>query len=330
MAGEVSPILAEQLNIWQKRVSEVLRQEVELSLRHEGVNNLVFFINDKWVLRLPKTTKNLLSPTKHSSHQIAKRMNLFAATGHCVRARYAFSAEELPPAGGLLTSYSPGRRLRLPQDLPLLADCFAALHTSRKSKSADKQEVRKTIAARVPRLAQTPIEEESRSLICSLLNLVVDGAQKTPAEAVPVLFDAHPHNFVVSPHNKAVAVDLEGDFIHSAAIDLAHSTLFSSLLWCDETAEPLGAEDIASFYQAYIKTIKAIKATRGRNASYSSLIAMRHLVICRTLSWMFNFLFLTAEGIIDAPINMINKARCILRIENLRKLVMNEEQLKKL
>lgn len=272
-------------------------------------------------MRLPTPTRWRLAAENPSPRQIADRMNLFAATQHCPPPRHVFSPAELPPAGGLLIPYVAGRKLRLPADLPLVADCLAALHQTQPG--ANQPDIIKTIEERMPLLSQAPMEEASRILIGNLWErtralLAKRVARLTMDDAI--LADAQPGNFVVSSDDRAIVVDIEGDFAHSPAVDLAHITLFSSLLWWDEAAEPLQSEDIISFYQDYINK-------RGLFHSFAELLALRPLILCRTLSWMFHFLALASSGAVTASAAMIARAGSILRRDNLEKLLMKEEEL---
>ena len=300
----------------------MLGRSVELSLFHRGVNHYLLRLNKEWILRVPTSQRDPCMP--QSMRQLGRRMELFALSGHCVKAWHIFTEKELPPYGGLLVPFQAGRPLSLPADLPLLASCFAALHKSPATPTAARPDLHKIIATRRPLLAQAPLAAESRQLIDSFLDRAEEIALLTRNLAVPVLFDAHPGNFVIVD-GKAMAVDVEGDFSHAAAVDLAHLTLFSSLLWVDRKAEPLAVADIISFYRTYLRLMDDLQY-----ACLPRFIALRHLVLCRTLSWMFRLLCLAAQGRIDPPADMLQRAHNILNTQNLRKLAMNERDLAEL
>ena len=322
MGDQISAFVAGNLASWQRKLGELVDNPANLSLHHRGINHLVFLINEEWVLRMPAPTRQFLATDNPSAAEVAARMKLFAATHHCPSPQYVFSPAELPPAGGILIPYVRGRKLELPTDLPLVADCLAALHATRPG--AIRPDIAKTINQRMDFLPQAPISEDSRLIIKGLWDRT--NGWLTSKEMVclnredAILADSQPGNFIVSSDNRAVVVDVEGDFVHSAGIDLAHITLFSSLLWWDEKARPLKKKDIVSFYQHYINK------TDG-SSSCAELLALRPLVLCRTLSWMFYFLTLAAGGILAAPPSLIARASSILKADNLEILIDNEAKL---
>jgi len=320
MGDQISAFVAEHLDSWQRRLGALVNNPASLSLHHRGINHLVFLVNEEWVLRMPSPTRQFLSEDNPSAVEIAARMRLFAATHHCPLPKYVFSSADLPPAGGLLIPYVKGRKLELPTDLPLVADCLAALHTTQPG--TVRPDIARTINQRMAFLSQAPIGEDSRVLIGSLWERTKNQLEQIVglAREDAILADSQPGNFIVDSDNRTVVVDVEGDFVHSAGVDLAHITLFSSLLWWGEMAKPLEKRDIVSFYQSYINKANV-------SSSCAELLALRPLVLCRTLSWMFYFLTLAAGGVLAAPPSLIARASSILRRDNLEILMDNEAEL---
>lgn len=194
------------------------------------------------------------------------------------------------PGGALIVDFIDGAAPRLPQELGAMAETLAKVHmlplppaTSpiprQKNPFLETLEMIELNALRF--LDKAVPTSEARAEIAEELRLVRDMAlafSERPQPRVVALADTHPGNFIVDRTGIAWFVDLEKVHVGSAAIDLAHATLPTSILWQSASGAVLSRFDVNGFYEAYLARI-------GREAAEALrpwLMSMRRLTWLRT------------------------------------------------
>ena len=298
------------------------------------------------VLRVPVRGVSSLSPIG-DLERIGNRYNQFAATGYCVAALKVFEINDslAYPDGAIMTEHITGRRVQLPADFSYAAECLLALHQSEPDgdiyETAKKKELNleETIKRRMRYLESAPIEQQSKQLIRDIKEKAEkkitngNGGRDQDTRSFPIMADTHPGNFIVTEQNgkeKMIAIDVESDYTGDPVWDLAHFSLFSSLLWCHPEATPLSASSILSFYEKYCglnaaspkrKQIPADSLTPAR------CLAARRQILCRTLGWMLSLMYLAKVGEIHPPRKALETAYHIVSPDNLIKIIRQEEEL---
>ena len=304
-------------------LSQHLGEDVNISLMLEGINNTIYSVSapkssQKFVLRAITADRALATPTGGDIHQIATRMEMFAATGHCCHPIALLQADDdnnicitrvssndSPNAsynyhpniddtsmssclkyGASLVEYIDGRPPSLPNDLPILASGLAHLHACR-----------------------------DRTTKC------------------PILGDANLGNFIIIPDNRAVVVDVEGELYGLPIADVSHLSVYSSILWSQPQTEPLQAKDVIDLYKCYKAEYKKL-ITFGTEEedmfNPTALHDMRIGLINGVIDWMTNLTLLTEQEKISPPADMLQRAHNIIRKENYEKAIANENQIKEL
>ncbi|MGE5201094.1 MAG: phosphotransferase family protein, partial [Acidobacteriota bacterium] len=210
-------------------------------------------------------------------------------------------AAVLPPApglrrGALLVEEIVGRVPRLPQDLPALAEALARLHGLKLPPPPERpplpdhgaigpiSETLEFIRRQREFLPKVPLAPATRSALEDDFAWAQRFAAETSAGSQPLALvgtDTHPGNFVLRPDGSAVLVDLERVCYGSPAIDLAHTTLYTSTTWDLEVQAVLGRAEVEVFYRHYLHA-----AGRDRAAALRPwLPPARRLTWLRTMMW---------------------------------------------
>ncbi|MCH9665051.1 MAG: hypothetical protein K0U41_04305, partial [Gammaproteobacteria bacterium] len=154
----------------------------------------------------------------------------------------------------------------------------------------------------------------------------------------PILKDANPSNFIIkdgdaNSKQRAIVVDIEGDFYGMPIIDLGHSSLFSACLWAYENISPLPASDIVKLYEEYYEHLATLHgnkfATRAR-VPRDIIISVRYATLGRCLGWMIMLIYLAEHQGIATPKDKLDRAKIILSQENLLHAQKSEQEIAKL
>lgn len=210
------------------------------------------------VARLPKQSQMGLDARANLDYQAAC-FERASAGGHAPRLIGRLAPHRALPRGGLLVEEVVGRPLRLPHDLPALADALASWHAlplppaDARAPLVDPpdplQAMADEVAAQALHLDAAALDPRVQILIgqhlqrfaqqVAALHGRADGADGADeADGAPgacpkrlIAFDAHPGNFLVRTDGRAVLVDLEKARYGAPPLDLAHATLYTSTTW---------------------------------------------------------------------------------------------------
>lgn len=264
------------------------------------------------VARVPRLSQWRQGPEEQLAYEAAA----FARSAPSgVTPRYVghLSPSVLPPNGALLVEYVPGRKVRLPDDLPALARCLAALHreevppeTARPPLLTQASPAAETLAVveeQAAFIADIDLAPESRRQIeaeRAALRRIATEADRWPPVLALVGTDTHPGNYLIRDDGQAVFVDLEKAMYGMPAIDLAHATLYTSTRWDPDCAASLAPSDIDGFYRHYLDEVGAARARQLE----PWLLPMRRLTWMRTLTWCIRWRALSARDPAWSPDRM--------------------------
>lgn len=264
------------------------------------------------IARVPRLSQWRQAPGAHLAYESAA----FAqASPSGVVPRYfgCLSPEALPPNGALLVEYIAGRKARLPDDLPAIADCLAAVHRTPVPPEAARAPLRTQIHPATETLAV--VEEQAgfmadieiapdarRQIEAELAALrdIAREAQDWPPIVTLVGTDTHPGNFVIRDDGSAIFVDLEKAMFGMPAIDLAHATLYTSTMWDRDCARALTPGQVEAFYDRYLAQTAPDIAERLDHWRQP----MRRLIWLRTLTWCIRWRALSAHDPAWSPDRM--------------------------
>ena len=305
------------------------------SLLHQGVRHCLFTIqttrSGPAVVRVPTAASQVLDGPMQFD-QIGARYNLLAASGYCVPALRVLTAEQEPPYGGLITEFRKGRAVNLPMDLRACAEALFHLHSERKDPAARMYDIVAVIQKHMACLAHAPIANKSKQLITKIKRDALGIKIRFQGDS-PLMIDAHPGNFIVVQEEgkeRVMAVDIENSFKGNPVLDLAHLTLFASLLWQDKQASPLAAQDILDFYKHYAALSAQLDERVVHSLSPQLCLAARRQVLARSLGWMLCLVTNAHQANIDVPRKDLAAAYNILQADTLRLGLEHEEQLARL
>ena len=211
--------------------------------------------------RVPKQSQMGLGAAANLAYEAACYERA-AASGHVPRVVATLPPGAALPRGALLVEEIIGRCARLPDDLPAIAEAFAALHSLPLPPAAERAPL---IDAADPLLAlRAEIEAQAAYLdpaalppgvrarvdaaLGQLSRLCVQ-AQRPPRRLIA--FDGHPGNFLVRGDGRAVLVDLEKARYSHPPLDLAHATLYTSTTWDLDSAAELSTAQVLAFYESW-------------------------------------------------------------------------------
>ena len=262
----------------------------------KGVNHDHYRVLGKGLLlRVPRATPWSGDPAA----QLASEAAAFErAAPSRATPRLAAALTPMPglPRGALLVEEIVGRVPRLPQDLPVLAEALARLHGLRlpppparppvpdHGKIGPIAETVEFIRRQREFLPKVPLAPATRSALEEEFAWAQRFAAETGAGSQPLALvgtDTHPGNFVLRPDGGAVLVDLERVCYGSPAIDLAHTTLYTSTTWDLEVQAVLERADVESFYRHYLRAVPSEYAAALR----PTLLPARRLTWLRTMMW---------------------------------------------
>lgn len=202
------------------------------------------------------------------------------------------------PLGALVIEEIAGRPPRLPEELPLIAECLARIHSlpvpppaerpplidhadpARGTLEVIERNARSLDAAGMAGAARKAIDEE----LAWARGFAKDSAGKDQPVAL-VVSDSHPGNYLVDVRGRAIFVDIEKTIYGSPAVDLAHATLYTSTTWDVDCGVALAPDAVAGFYRDYLARIAGDLAQRLK----PWLAPMRRLTWLRTTTWACRF-----------------------------------------
>jgi thiamine kinase-like enzyme len=140
------------------------------------------------------------------------------------------------------------------------------------------------IERQVPALDAAGLPRATREALLEELDWARTLAAAAAASDQPITLvgtDTHPGNFLIRADGRAALVDLEKALYGSPAIDLAHTSLFTSTTWDLDVQARLTSGEIAGFYRRYLELVEPEAAARLR----PWLLPCRRLTWLRTMMW---------------------------------------------
>lgn len=249
-----------------------------------------------WLLRLPRASQFELGPADNLDYQEACFAHA-APSGSTPALRGRIEPRPGLPWGGLVVAAVEGGPARLPGDLAAMAACLAGIHAL----PLPPQGGRRPLAVHADPIAgilgfiepqalyfdRAGMMPAARARIAEELAWARGFAARRAGASQPLALcatDTHPGNFLIERGNdgtRAVFVDLEKALYGSPAIDVAHSTLYTSTMWDADCAAALSRDDVRGFYAAYLDAVPPGLAAALR----PWLMPMRRLTWLRTMTW---------------------------------------------
>lgn len=273
------------------------------------------------VLRVPRLSQFGLSPAENLAYQ-ATAFRRARLSGRTPRLIATLPVSVAPPFGALVVEEIAGRRVRLPDDLPSIAEALARIHELPIPPAAERPPLRDhrepvaatlaTILAQAEYLHDAQLAPDTVSALAEelgwarqLAGEIAEGIVEASQPIALVATDAHPGNFLVESSGRAVLVDLEKMLYGAPAIDLAHATLYTSTTWEKEVAAALDAAEIVGFYRTYLTERPPAAAAAFR----PWLLPMRRLTWLRTITWMIRWRAVSAARPDDPALGPWSRSR---------------------
>lgn len=251
------------------------------------------------LLRVPRQSQWALAAGDNLAYQAAC-FERVSESGRAPRLFGVIAPRPEVPLGALVVERIEGRPPRLPEDLPALAEAMARVHAlpippmEARAPLADHDDpvagALDEIEAQAAFLADAGLAPEARTAIAAELAWARGFADQVAAERPPqpvtlVLTDTHPGNFLITPHGRAVIVDLEKALYGAPGIDLAHATIYSSTTWDAESHAVLSRDQVAGFYRTYLAIVSAAAGPDLSAALAPWLLPLRRLLFLRAVTW---------------------------------------------
>lgn len=273
------------------------------------------------VLRVPRLSQFGLSPAENLVYQETAFARAWPS-GRTPRLIATLPVSAELPFGALVVEEITGRGVRLPDDLPCIAEALARIHELPTPPAADRPPLRDhrepvaatltTILAQAEYLHDAQLPPETVSALAEELGWARQFAAEiagrmvtSPQPTALVATDAHPGNFLVERSGRAVLVDLEKMLYGAPAIDLAHATLYTSTTWEKDVAAALQPEQVAGFYRAYL----AERSPEATAALGPWLLPMRRITWLRTVTWMIRWRVVSAARPDDPALGPWSRSR---------------------
>jgi len=245
------------------------------------------------LLRVPRQSQFALPAKENLEYQLAGFAR-GAAGGHAPRLHGAIQPTPGVPMGAVIVDCIDGRPAQLPQDLPAIADCLAAMHrlplpgpSHRAPLAWHADPVAGTLAfieSQAPYLGAATDDAAARRMIGEEIEWARGFAADSAGKDQPVTLvatDTHPGNYVIDADGHAFIVDLEKSLYGAPAVDLAHATLYTSTTWDVESGVEIEPADVADFYRYYLGAMPAALAS----ALEPWLMPLRRLTWLRSTTW---------------------------------------------
>ena len=238
-------------------VGVALQPLADKGLAHHHVR----LVGSGLLARVPKQSQMGLGAADNLAYEAACYQRA-AASGHVPRFAGTLPPGADLPRGALLVEEIIGRHARLPEDLPAIAEAFAALHrlplpaAHERAPLIDAADplaaLRDEIAAQAAYLDPAALLPGVRTLVDGALaqfSQLCDQAPRPPRRLIA--FDGHPGNFLIRSDGRAILVDLEKARYSHPPLDLAHATLYTSTTWDLDSAAELTPAQVLAFYEAW-------------------------------------------------------------------------------
>jgi hypothetical protein len=273
------------------------------------------------VLRVPQLSQFGFAPAENLAYQAAAFERAYAS-GRTPRLIATLPVGPDLPFGALVVEEIVGRPVRLPDDLPAIAEALARIHELPLPAPAARPPLRDhrepvaatlaTILSQAEHLHDAGLQPAALTAIADELGWarqfageIASGVVKARQPIALVATDSHPGNFLIEESGRAVLVDLEKMLYGAPAIDLAHATLYTSTTWEREVAAELSIEQVARFYRAYLderpsEVVAALKPW---------LLPMRRITWLRTITWMIRWRAVSAAKVDDPALGPWSRSR---------------------
>jgi Ser/Thr protein kinase RdoA (MazF antagonist) len=244
------------------------------------------------VLRVPRVSQWGLAPAQQLAYEAAAfaRAQPSGVTPHLLG---TVPAQPSLPMGALAVERIDGRKPRLPNDMPAIAQSLARIHALAVPGEAARPPLR-VHANPVPETLEAIREQAVFLGRAGLSPLAAAGIRaelmraesmaltaQPPSVLALIGSDTHPGNFLMQGRRRAVFVDLEKALYGNPAIDLAHATLYTSTMWDPDCAAQLMPGEVAEFYDTYFGAVPPDLAA----AIKPWVRPLRRLIWLRTLTW---------------------------------------------
>ena len=249
-----------------------------------------------WLLRLPRASQFELGPADNLDYQEACFAHA-APSGATPALRGRIEPRPGLPWGGLVVAAVDGGPARLPDDLAAMAVCLAGIHAlplppegERRPLAVHADPIAGILGFIEPQALyfdRAGVAPSARAQIAEELAWARGFAARRAGASQPLTLcatDTHPGNFLIERGDggtRAVFVDLEKALYGSPAIDVAHSTLYTSTMWDADCAAALSHDDVRGFYAAWLDAVPPGLAAALR----PWLMPMRRLTWLRTMTW---------------------------------------------
>jgi len=217
------------------------------------------------LLRVPKQSQMALDAEKNLIYQAAC-FKKATPSGHTPKLHHIIYPSTDLPMGALIVEEIKGESLKLPDFSSAMATALASIHSLPVPKENDRaplinprdavNETFMEVMEQSAFLANANLEYDSEHQIREELSYagnLLSRKKKPPVSLIT--FDAHPGNFLITPKQDAILVDLEKARYGIPAYDLAHATLYTSTTWEKDNSFILNPDQVASFYSDWIEKI---------------------------------------------------------------------------
>ena len=245
-----------------------------------------------WLARVPKQSQWERPAQDNLTYQAA----CFQRVGD-TRAgpfmRQVIPVSDALPFGALIVAYVEGRPSVLPDDLPLIAECLAKIHAAPLPQDLAPLEDHKDpvipalaeIRTQLSYLDKLDLPQEQADWIRSKVHWLA--TLSWPETSIQTLCgtDTHPGNFLIRG-DMAVMVDLEKCLYGNPAIDLAHTSVYTSTTWEQSGTAILTPDQVVDFYETHLELLPPELETALR----PWLWPMRWLLYLRAITWCCKYL----------------------------------------
>ena len=242
------------------------------------------------LLRVPRLSQSGHAARVNLAYQAAC-FERAQASGVTPRLHGIVPVSERLAMGALVVDRIDGGAVRLPDDLPAMAACLAAIHSlpvpdERQPLATHDDPVASLIAIIADQaewLDRAGLPDRSVAIIREQIGHA--RSLPRPPESADVrcliVADCHPGNYLVDRTGKAWFVDLEKAAYSHPAIDVVHATLPTSIGWDARISGTATAQNVAAFEAAYLAAL----TPSLRPAVQPWLAPVRRLVWLRTVTW---------------------------------------------
>lgn len=240
-----------------------------------------------WIARLPKQSQMQLGAAENLAYQAAC-FTRASASGHAPRLRAVLPPSNALPRGGLVVEEITGRTARLPGDLPAIMAALAAIHAlpvpEARAPLLDPADPLTGLLEEIGTQAAYlhAADPATRAIVERHIAALRDLADDTPRPPKRLIsFDAHPGNFLITPDDRAVLVDLEKARYSAPPLDLAHATLYTSTTWDVASHAVLTPEQVADACRHWLRCLP--EAERAALAPW--ILPMRRAMWLWSMTW---------------------------------------------